>query len=380
LIRVKTGLDHLIEVKESLRDLEVGLVVNHTSLTGDFTHLIEVAKNYARKIVVFAPEHGLSGALPPGATYTNYFDEDYSVEVYSLYGETREPPQDIVSSLDCLIYDIQDIGVRCYTYISTLYYCIKSAGKTSTPIYVLDRPNPLTGSTIEGPLVKEEYISFIGIAPIPMRYGLTAGELAEYFNTKYSLGAEVQVYPLEGWKREMWFDETGLYWIPPSPNIPTLTTALIYVGSVLIEGTNLSEGRGTTKPFEYIGAPWIKPVDLAKKMNKLNLPGVFFRPVRFTPYTSKYSGKNCGGVHVCVVNRNTFKPIETILHLIKLIKNDYSEFEWIKRRGEYFFDLLTGGNKVRLMLEQNCSVEEIAASWRSDLMKFKEDVEELLMY
>ncbi|HDI74715.1 MAG TPA: DUF1343 domain-containing protein, partial [Thermoprotei archaeon] len=275
MIRVKTGLDHLIEVKESLRDLEVGLVVNHTSLTGDFTHLIEVAKNYARKIVVFAPEHGLSGALPPGATYTNYFDEDYSVEVYSLYGETREPPQDIVSSLDCLIYDIQDIGVRCYTYISTLYYCIKSAGKTSTPIYVLDRPNPLTGSTIEGPLVKEEYISFIGIAPIPMRYGLTAGELAEYFNTKYSLGAEVHVYPLEGWKREMWFDETGLYWIPPSPNIPTLTTALIYVGSVLIEGTNLSEGRGTTKPFEYIGAPWIKPVDLAKKMNKLNLPGVF---------------------------------------------------------------------------------------------------------
>jgi len=377
---VKVGLDHLIEIRDSLRDLEVGLIVNHTSVTTDFTHLIEIAKKYARKVVVFSPEHGLSGALPPGTTYTNYFDEDYGVEVYSLYGESRELPLDIVSNLDCLIYDMQDVGVRCYTYVSTLYYCTKASGETSTPLYVLDRPNPLTGAKVEGPVLSEEYLSFIGIAEIPLRYGLTLGELARLLNRKYSLGAEIHIYPLENWSREMWFTETKLPWVPPSPNIPSPDTALIYCGTVLIEGTNLSEGRGTTKPFEYIGAPWIKPVDLAKKLNSLNLPGVLFRPVRFIPYTSKYSGEHCGGVHIYVYDKEKFKPIETTLHLIKIVKEDYKEFEWKKNGDKFFFDLLIGNSFVREMIEEEKEVEEIVSLWKDSLKTFVEEASTVLIY
>lgn len=378
--RVKLGLDHFIDVKEYLRDLKVGLIVNHTSVTSDFTHLIEVAKEYAEKIVVFSPEHGLSGALPPGATYSNYFDEDYGVEVYSLYGENRELPLDLVFSLDCLIYDIQDVGVRCYTYISTLYYCVKASGKADTPLYVLDRPNPLTGVKVEGPVLSEEYVSFVGIAEIPLRYGLTPGELAKLFNRKYSLGAEIHVYLLENWRRDQWFSETGLPWVPPSPNIPSPDTALVYCGTVLIEGTNLSEGRGTTKPFEYIGAPWIKPVDLARKLNSLKLPGVLFRPLRFIPFTSKYSGKYCGGVHIYVYDKEKFKPIETALHLIKVVKESYKEFEWKKSEDKYFFDLLIGNSFVRKMIEEEKDIEEIVSKWESSLKVFKEEASSILIY
>jgi len=328
--KVVLGIERLEE--SIIRNASIGLVCNHASYNSEFCHLIEVVRKYGGDIrVVFSPEHGLYGVSYAGEKVSSYYDKDFNVDVYSLYGESKAPPTDLLRSLDFLIYDLQDVGVRWYTYISTLYYSVSSSSKAGIPLIVLDRPNPINGVIIEGPILEERFRSFVGIAPIPVRYGLTVGELAKYYSSVLGLGGDVRVIQLEGWKRSLWYDDTGLDWIPPSPNIPTWETAIVYTGTCLLEGTNLSEGRGTTVPFFILGAPWINAKRLSRELNKLKLLGVFFRLVYFRPYYSKYSGEVCGGVYIHILDREKFRPFTTIVYALKKIKEIYPrDFSWKK--------------------------------------------------
>jgi len=279
------------------------------------------------------------------------------------------------------VYDIQDIGVRFYTYISTLYHVLKSAGETGIKVLVLDRPNPITGVHMEGPVLNTVYRSFVGIWQLPIRYGMTVGELALLFNNEADLGADLEVIKIEGWKRDMWFDETGLPWIPPSPNMPTLDTAIVYPGTCLIEGTNVSEGRGTTKPFELIGAPWIDEYKLIEELKSLPIKGVEYRPATFIPWRGKYVGELCHGVQIYIVDREVFEPVKLGLALIRTIKHLHpSEFKFIKRGGKYYFDLLIGCSDARELIERSCDFGDLVDLYHKGLESFNKVRSKYLLY
>jgi len=384
-VKVKTGLDILVEEDfRRIRGYTIGVVANQASTTRNLTHLVEEAKKKRRcnLEIVFSPEHGFLGERPCGEKIAGeYYDLDYNVRVFSLYGESFKPPIELLEKLDALIFDLQDVGVRWYTYTSTLYYCIEACGEAKTPIYVLDRPNPITGEVIEGPILNPKYKSFVGIAEVPVRYGLTIGELALLLNDKYNLKADLQVVTMKNWKRDYWFKDTGLPWILPSPNMPTPETALVYPGTALLEGTNISEGRGTTKPFELIGAPWIKASKLAKELNARGLAGVMFRPAYFRPSTSKYAGELCGGVQVHVVDREEFRAFEVGVHIICAIRNLYEDkLRWIRRGPIYFIDQLAGTNKLREMVDSGVDAWEIVDKLERELDKYVIEREKYLLY
>ena len=379
MLKTLTGLDILINNKfKDIKEDKVSLVINHTALSSRLEHILDII---GKKVVtVFTPEHGLMGDIAEGRKYSSYFDKEFNVMVYSLYGNDREPPAELLKECDAIIYDIQDAGVRWYTYESTLYYTIKGASKVKIPVYVLDRPNPINGVKVEGPILESSYRSFVGISEIPIRHGLTIGELASFFNLNYNFNADLRIIRMKNWSRKYWFNDTGLPWVPPSPNMPSVDTAIVYPGFGLIEGTNLSEGRGTTKPFEFIGAPWIKPRELAKRLNSLKIPGVLFRPIYFRPWTSKYAGKRCGGVQVHIIDREIFKPISVALTLIKYAFEFYKEFEWRKINDKYWFDILIGNSKVREMIERGEEIEDIEKYWMEPLLNFYSKREKYLLY
>ncbi|MCS7374048.1 MAG: DUF1343 domain-containing protein [archaeon GB-1867-097] len=355
--RVKTGLDKLIEEDfRRIRGRSIGIVANQTSTTNELKHIVEEAKRKGRcKVeVVFTPEHGFRSAIGEGEKiYGEKYDEEYNVKIYSLYGETYKPPRIIMEKLETLVFDLQDVGVRWYTYISTLYYCLEACGETETPIIILDRPNPITGEIIEGTMLESKYKSFIGIAEIPIRYGLTIGELSTFLNEKYGLNAPLQVIAMENWRRDLWFDETGLIWIPPSPNMPTINSASIYPGTGLIEGTNISEGRGTPLPFQLVGAPWMNSRKTSEELNRIGLNGVKFRSTIFKPTTSKYKDQYCRGIQVHITNRLEARPFQIGIHILSAIKRLHpKKFKWIKRKERYIIDLLTGTDKLRKKLDE----------------------------
>lgn len=387
--KVETGLDKLVkEDFRIIRGQKIGIVANQTSVTCNLTHIIDEAKKRGRCQVeiVFSPEHGFTGEKPEAHKIKGkYYNDEYDIEIFSLYGETYQPPKEILEELDALIFDLQDIGVRWYTYISTLYYCIKACSEAQKPIYILDRPNPLNGEIIEGPILKPEFKSFVGIAEIPVRYGMTIGELALLLNDKYALNAKLQVISMENWKRDYWFEDTNLIWIPTSPNIPTPETAIIYVGTALIEGTNISEGRGTSNPFKVIGAPWIKARKLAEELNRQSLSGVKFRPTYFIPYTSKHKNQVCGGIQVHITDKEDLRPFEIGIHILSTIKKMYPDkFEWIKHvRNEeekYFIDLLAGTDKLRKMIDENEDPWQILYELEKDLDRYVIEREKYLIY
>ena len=362
--KVRVGLQVLVEaLVDALGDRRIGVVANHTSVTPDFDHILDILYSALRLNIraVFAPEHGIRGAVPAGPV-RGTVDERTGLPVYSLYGASCRPPEDIVKRLDVIVYDIQDVGVRFYTYISTLYHVIEAAGRAGVKVLVLDRPNPITGASIEGPVLDLEYRSFIGVWELPVRYGMTAGELALLFNHEAGLGADIEVVRMEGWRREMWFDETGLPWVPPSPNMPTFNTAIVYPGTCLLEGTNVSEGRGTTKPFEMVGAPWIDEYQLIGELESLPIRGVKYRPSRFMPLYGKYAGKLCRGVQVYVSDRELFEPVKFGLLLIWAIKVLYPDhLQFVRRGGRYYFDLLVGCDTIRRLVEEGCDPEELVS-------------------
>lgn len=372
---VRTGADQVfLEPYFSwIEEKRVGLVTNHTGLTGRLEPLPDLfARNpKIRLAAVFAPEHGIGGAAQAGELIEN------SPQVFSLYGKHRRPTSEMLKDVEVLVFDMQDVGARFYTYISTMLECMKAAARSGITFIVLDRPNPLSGARLEGPVLEPGLESFVGIVQMPIRHGMTIGELARFFKSETRLELDLRIVPLSGWHRVHWFDQTGLTWIAPSPNMPTLETAVVYPGSCLIEGTNLSEGRGTTQPFQLIGAPWLDSEGLVNELNQLNLPGVHFRPQAFTPTFSKFRGQLCAGIQIHVLERDRFYPVQTLLHVLRLIRIRHpAELKF----HESFFDQLAGNRWIRGMLTNGASVESIVERWKIDFEKFKQKRKGFLLY
>ncbi len=385
-VRVKAGVEVLSRRSfDIIKNKRVGLVTNQTGVTESLRHVADVLSESPRikLTALFGPEHGIRGDLQGGLAVESYSDGRTGLPVYSLYGETKKPTMDMLSNVDVLLFDIQDVGARYYTYIYTMSYAMEAASDSGIPFIVLDRPNPINGVSVEGNILNPEFKSFVGRYPIPVRPGMTVGELAMLFNVEYGIEADLKVVRMEGWLRDMWFDETGLVWVQTSPNIPTLDTATVYPGTCLLEGTNVSEGRGTTKPFELLGAPWIDSSKLTAELRSRKLPGASFRQAYFTPALSKYRRERCSGVQVHITERHTFKPFETGLHIVDAIRKLHPEkFEWTKPKSgsRYFFDTLAGTDKIRKQLCDGSSVSEIIDGFQEELSRFMEIRKNCLLY
>ena len=391
--QVTLGLEKLLaNPNEYLCGSTLGLVVNQTSLTSDGQFSISQfhkSKSFKLKTIL-APEHGVYGVDQDMVLVADETEPLSGLLVRSLYGTDASsliPSPSLLNGIDNLVFDIQDVGSRYYTFIYTLANCMKTCVESNTRMIVCDRPNPINGVTIEGNLVEKGFQSFVGQYPIPNRHGMTIGELAILFNEYFGIKCDLKVIPMEGWERSMWYDQTGLPWVSPSPNMPTLSTATVYPGMCLIEGTLLSEGRGTTIPFEQIGAPYIDAETLAKTLNKENLPGLFFRPQYFKPQFQKWSGTVCGGVQLHVTERNKIKPLVTSITLLSSIKKLYpDDFSWRKETYEFVndrlaIDLLYGNQTLREAIESDTlSINNLESAWEEDIKVFSSQREACLIY
>jgi uncharacterized protein YbbC (DUF1343 family) len=384
---MRLGTDILLD-SGRLRGQRIGVVCNHASLDGQFRHIVDrVTQSEGITLgAIFGPQHGFRSDVQDNMVETGHaLDTPRKVPIYSLYSETREPTAAMLHGLDALVVDLQDIGARIYTFIYTMANCLRAAQRHGVHVYVCDRPNPIGGISVEGALLVRGFESFVGQFPLPMRHGLTIGELARLFNEHFGLGASLDVISMEGWHREAYADSTGLPWVMPSPNMPTLDTAIVYPGTVLFEGTLLSEGRGTTRPFELVGAPGINAEHFASAMNALALPGVFFRPAVFEPTFQKHAKETCGGCQIHIVNRLAFRPVATGVALIGMFRRFDSVFEWRQPPYEYErelqpFDILSGSAMLREQIEANVPAAEIAAGWRPDEQAFIELRRPYLLY
>ncbi|WP_223592117.1 exo-beta-N-acetylmuramidase NamZ family protein [Neobacillus bataviensis] len=384
--KFRLGVEVLLQDKiDLIKGKRVGLITNPTGVDQKLNSIVDLLDNNpnVNLTALYGPEHGVRGSAQAGQYVESYIDEKTGVPVYSLYGNTKKPTPEMLSNVDVLLFDIQDVGTRYYTYIYTMALAMEAAKENNIPIIVLDRPNPLSGTKVEGPVLEDKYSSFVGEYAIPVRHGMTVGELAQLFNKEFGIGADLTVVKMDGWKRNMYYDETPLDFVMPSPNMPTLDTALVYPGACLIEGTNISEGRGTTRPFELIGAPFINSDDLAAKLNSYHLPGVAFRAASFTPSTSKFVNKLSNGIQIHVTDRNSYKPFETGLYIVKTIHDMYPndfQFRTPGSNGISFFDNLTGNGSIRAGIEAGKSIEEMKAEWQPSLEKFMDVREKYLLY
>ncbi|MHC4438645.1 MAG: exo-beta-N-acetylmuramidase NamZ family protein [Planctomycetota bacterium] len=370
---VMTGLDRLDSYKEAFEGKRLGIIANHTACEREGRFIVDVFKsmNGIKITVLFSPEHGLWGTERDGKKIDNQTHPDYGLPIYSLYGKTQKPTSDMLRDIDVLVFDIQDIGARFYTYIYTMSLAMEAAAENGKTFVVLDRPNPINGISVQGNILEPAQASFVGLYPIPVRHGMTAGELAKMFNGQGWLASRVKadlvVIPMEGWRRRMWYDQTGLRFINPSPNMPDLETAAIYPGLCLLEGTNVSEGRGTSMPFRQFGAPWIDSKLLAERLNALNLPAMRFEPVSFTPISSKYKDRKCHGVRIIVSDRNKLKPYSSGFRIVNEIYQMYPD--QLKWRAAHF-DRLCGTSKIRNAIVGNSSLDVLQNKWRKDLESF----------
>ncbi|MCI0399444.1 MAG: DUF1343 domain-containing protein [Chloroflexi bacterium] len=377
---VSPGIDVLLEQQiELVAGRPAGLVSNAAAVNGNMTTTVEALRQ-AEKVhlaALFGPEHGFYGRAEAGERVESAPESPLGLPIYSLYGESRRPTSAMLAGLELLIFDVQCVGVRFYTYTTTLLYVLQAAAEHDIPVIVCDRPNPIDGTIIEGPLLKPEFESFTGCGPMPIRHGLTMGELARLFSEFWGISVRLRVVPCAGWRRAMWFDETGLAWTPPSPALPRLENALLYPGTCLIEGTNLSEGRGTATPFEVVGAPWVDGERLSQAMDEVDLPGISFRPARFKPASSKWAGQWCGGVQLQVTDRHRLRPVTVALHLIDVIRRLYpAEFAWRLPH----FDQLMGTDQPRQQLEAGAAAGEVIAGWAPDLATFAGQRHGVLLY
>ena len=381
---VQTGLDRLPEMGGLLRGLRVGLIANPSSVDASFRHARDVvaALPGVTLAALFAPEHGFDAVEQD---LIEIADGDGPIPVHSLYGPTRRPTASMLEGLDALVFDIQDIGSRYYTYVWTMAHAMEAAAEHGKRIVVLDRPNPI-GGAVEGNVIRDDHRSFVGLYPLPNRHGMTAGEIAGLVNRHHGVGADLVIVGCRGWKRERWLDETGLPFIPPSPNMPTLDTAAVYPGACLIEGTNLSEGRGTTRPFEVCGAPWVDGMRLAGALAEEGLPGVHFRPVRFRPTFHKFSGIECGGVMQHVTNREEYLPWRTGIAVLNQARRLWpAEFAWRQPPYEYELerlpiDILAGSPDLREDLEAGQTTADIADQGNAEGTAFGPVRDAFLLY
>src|SRR5262245_13396761 len=347
VVPVRLPLDHLPEVwPNEFRGARVGALLHPASVSSNIEHASRILERHSgdlfRLAAFFGPQHGFLGQTQDNMIeWKSYEHPRLHIPVYSLYGEHREPTAQMLDGLDVLLVDLQDIGSRYYTFVWTLYLSMRSCEKCGVSVVVLDRPNPINGVTTEGPLLDPNYKSFVGMHPLPVRHGRTIGDLAAHFRDEAFPNCELTVLPMKNWQRTMWFDQTGLPWVMPSPNMPTLETAMVYPGMCLFEGTNISEGRGTTRPFEIFGAPFIDPEKLCTDLNDLNLPGVFFRENYFQPTFQKFAGQICGGAQIQVTNREAFHPFQTGVEIIRVIRTLYrDQFAWKQPPYEYELEKL----------------------------------------
>ena len=385
---VRLGSDLLL-ASPRLRGARVAVVCNHASVDRGFLHIVDrlAAADGVTLGAIFGPQHGFRSDVQDNMVETPHGDDpSRRVPVYSLYSETREPTAEMLRGIDVVVIDLQDIGARIYTYIYTMANCLRACGRHGIPVIVCDRPNPINGVDVEGALLRAGYESFVGLFPIPMRHGMTIGELAALFNQRFGLGATLEVVRMEGWRREMYADASNLPWVMPSPNMPTLETAVVYPGTVLFEGTMLSEGRGTTRPFELVGAPWIEAERFAREMNALGLPGAFFRPAVFEPTFQKHAKRTCGGCQIHVTDRAAFKPVLTGAALIQMFRQfDPQQFAWRQPPYEYEhdklpIDILAGSDRLRGQIEAGVAPQRIAESWGDDEDEFRRLRQPYLMY
>jgi uncharacterized protein YbbC (DUF1343 family) len=366
----------------------VGIVCNPASVDASFSHVVDAALQAGVTVsAIFGPQHGFRSDLQDNMIETPHAtDERRRIPVFSLYSETREPTAEMLRHVDVLVIDLQDIGARIYTYIYTMANCLRAAARHRVDVIVCDRPNPIGGVDVEGPTLVAGCESFVGQFPIPMRHGMTIGELAGLFNDHFAIQASLEIVDMDGWARPMYFDTTGLPFVMPSPNIPTLDSAIVYPGTVLFEGTNASEGRGTTRPFELVGAPWVDAERFAHDMNARHLPGVHFRPAVFEPTFQKHAKTTCGGCQIHVLDRQAFRPVLTGAALIDQVRAaSPSAFAWRQPPYEYEhdkqpIDILAGTPAFRESIDAGINADTIAAGWEPDRRAFLELRREYLRY
>jgi uncharacterized protein YbbC (DUF1343 family) len=374
--RVLNGIDVLREQNFSLlAGKRIGLITNHTGLAADGTSTVDLLfkSKICRLVALFSPEHGIHGTMD--AKVRSTVDETTGLPIYSLYGDVKRPDAEMLKNVDALVFDVQDIGTRFYTYITTMGYCMEEAAKAGIPFIVLDRPNPIGGIQVEGPMLDADKSSFIGYMPLPIRYGMTIGELARYFNSENKIGAQLHVVAMKGWQRTFYFWDTGQLWVDPSPNMRSLFAALLYPGLCLLEGANLSVGRGTDRPFEMIGAPWIEPRRFAAALQDAKIAGVEFVPVHFTPNTDKNQGVKCGGVSLLITNAERLNSVLLGLNLISILNKLYPN--------EFKMDRIEGylGNASALrMLKEEKSPSEVLHGDDSALQDFMGKRQRALIY
>jgi uncharacterized protein YbbC (DUF1343 family) len=380
---VKTGLDRVGEYKNLFEGRRLGIIANHTAYDSAGRFIVDVFRSMENVTVtaLFSPEHGLWGTARDGEKIDSQTHSAYNLPIYSLYGKTQKPTSAMLRNIDVLVFDIQDIGARFYTYIYTMSLAMEAAAENGKTFVVLDRPNPINGISVQGNILEPALASFVGLYPIPVRHGMTAGELAKMFNGQGWLAdgvkAKLVVVPMEGWSRRMWYDKTGLRFIKTSPNMPNLETAAIYPGLCLLEGTNVSEARGTEMPFRQFGAPWIDSKVLAGRLNALNLPAMRFEPVSFTPASSKYQGRECHGVRILVSDRDRLEPYFSGVRIVNEICRMYpDQFEWKASH----FNRLCGTSKIRNAITSNSSLDVLQNKWRKELESFLKIRAEYLIY
>ncbi len=388
---MQTGLD-IFESKwpAKLMGARVGLLAHPASVNSRLDHAVDcfMKSGKIELKALFGPQHGISGETQDNMVeWEGFRDQKTGLPVYSLYGQTRKPEPSMLADIDVMVIDLQDVGSRYYTFIWTMELCMQACNEAGISIVILDRPNPLGGMMTEGPVLEMDYVSFVGRQPLPVRHGMTIGEIGYYLKQKNFHDLDFHIIPVTGWERSRWFDQTGLPWVLPSPNMPTLDTAMVYPGICLLEGTNLSEGRGTTRPFEIFGAPFISPEILVENLKESELPGVIFRPIYFKPTFQKHSDKLCGGAQIHVTDRGKFKPFKTGVAIIKVIFELYNEqFKWKEPPYEYEteklpVDILAGTDKLRAYIEEGRSLKQMEDWWEAQCIEFDSEVrKQYLLY
>jgi len=388
--KIVLGIEKLCRSRlDLLKGGRVGLVCNQASVDHDLNHSADLLGSLegVKLTALFGPQHGIRGDVQDNMVETPHaLDRETGLPVYSLYSETREPTERMLEEVDLIVCDLQDVGCRIYTFVYTIANCMRAARRLGKRVIVCDRPNPIGGLGLEGNILDPEFESFVGQFPLPTRHGMTACELTKMFNEHWGIGCDLEVLTMEGWSRELWFEETDAAWVLPSPNMPTLDSASIFPGTVHLEGTQMSEGRGTTRPFELVGAPYVEAGELARHLEGFGLPGVKFRATNFLPTFQKHAGVTCGGVQVHVLDREAYRPVLTGVAIVKSCFDLYGEsFRWKEPPYEYVFDknpfdVIAGTDSLRGAIERGDSLDAIKDSWQEGLEAFEKTRAEYMLY
>lgn len=380
--KVILGIENIDKFSKLFEGKRVGLITNPTGIDSNFKSSIDILKEKTNLVALFSPEHGIRASIQAGQRLDTYVDDETGITVYSLYGSSKKPSKEIMDKIDIIAIDIQDNGSRYYTFIYTMAYCMQACAEYNKTFVVFDRPNPINGVRVEGnKLDTLKYRSFVGYYEMPQRHGLTMGELAKLFNEEYGIRCNLEVIPMTNWQRSMNFEDTNLPWVIPTPNLPTVASAFAYNATCIFEGTNVSEGRGTTTPFELIGAPWFKSEQLARELNSLNIKGVYFRPQYYTPTFSKYAGELCGGVFVHITDRNIFNSVQCSFIILDYIRKHYSEYFKInkpyKEGSPSLFEFEAGSD---MFIKQDAPIEEQLKVLDKDAKEFEQIRKKYLLY